>query len=131
MSKVLEARKAYLSALRWEISVLELGTTQVLESVNDQGAQAVLDLGQPSPRNIAKGELVTVNFNGRKGSRLSDDVAYLAYIRAHPNCRGEDVNKALGITGSQASAVRARLGKQIVRKGKKRGATYSVRGGGK
>lgn len=57
------------------------------------------------------------------------DSAYLAYVRTHPNCRGEDVNKALGITGSQASAIRARLGKQIVRKGKKRGATYSIRGG--
>lgn len=61
----------------------------------------------------------------------SDDNAerVLAYVKANPGSRGEQITAALGLDRKAMVGVRRVLGGKLVTKGQRRGMTYSARKG--
>lgn len=130
MSKIESATAALVAAIREDVTQAALKRLTA-----DWTLGEAVDAGVSVRVEGADGNgLVPVPDNdGRDGvypsSRVRPERVH-AYISKHPHQRGETIAKALGIT-TKALRAAIKADKRIKGKGKARGTTYSVRGGGK
>lgn len=96
------------------------GRTKLLGEINEKLAAMN---GTPMPGRNGLGKTIVVT----KRAKRDPSTAILAYVRANPASRSEDITTATGCTKEQ---VRALVGKGLRKKGERRGTRYSVSGRG-